>query len=441
MTGFRQWPHKSVLALAWPMILSNISVPLLGIVDTAILGHLPSPVYLSAVALGASLMSLIFWSFGFLRMGTTSLTAQAFGQKNNQRVDSLLIQSLTMAMLIGLALALLREPVMEIALQFMQPSEQTLPLANQYGQIRLLSAPLVLANLVMLGWFIGCQNTRAPLLLLVSTNLVNLVLDMVFIWGFGLNSEGAAWATVCADCFNFALGAIIITRSRPHWRRAFAQHFSWYWRDYRPLLLINRHLFVRTLCLLFALAFFNAQSAQMGDVILATNAIVFQLLMFTAYGLDGIAHASEALVGASVGSRQPQQTRRVIATTGFWSFLIASCMALSFAASEHWLITFFTDIELVQKSLASYSAWIIALPLLCVAAFWLDGVFIGSGHTNTLQNTMLFSVFCVFFPAWYVLQPLNNHGLWLAFSLLNLSRGMTLAFCLPRLWQSIESKV
>lgn len=433
MTNLRQLPHKSVLGLAWPMILSNISVPLLGIVDTAILGHLPSPVYLSAVALGASLLSMIFWSFGFLRMGTTSLTAQAFGQKNHEEVETLLVRSLQLALAVGVLLALFRTPIINFAITLMQPSDITFELANRYGQIRMLSAPLVLANVVILGWFIGRQNTRVPLVLLVATNLANLILDVVFIWGLKLNSDGAALATVCADSIGFMLGLFFVTRSLPNWKLGLGRHLRLRWTAFKPLLLINQHLFVRTLCLLTSLIFFNAQGAQMGDITLASNAIIFQLLMICSYGLDGIAHASEALIGNSVGAKQAQKTRQYIITTGIWSLVIATAMTVVFGVSKHWLIPLFTNIAAIEETLNIYYSWIIALPLICVWGYWLDGVFIGAGETKTMQKTMLFSVALVFFPVWFVTQKYGNHGLWLAFSLFSLSRGASLALYLPSL--------
>ncbi len=412
------------------MILSNVSVPLLGIVDTAILGHLPSPMYLSAVALGASLLSMLFWSFGFLRMGTTSLTAQAHGRQNSESTYEVLMHSLALAALLGGLLLLLRTPIIDTAIVLMDPSIDTARLAGEYGQIRLLSAPLVLCNVVILGWFIGRQNTRVPLMLLVSTNLINLLLDMVFIWGFELNSRGAALATVCADCCAFIIGMLCVARSHPRWCQQLIAHLPLRWQKIKPLLIINQHLFIRTLCLLLGLSFFNAQGAQMGDAILAANAIIFQLLMLCSYGLDGIAHASEALIGHSTGAKQHQKTRNTLITTGIWSLTIAAIMSVLFATTQSALIGFFTDIVSVQQSLQQIFPWIIALPLISVWGYWLDGVFIGLGDSKTMLNTMLIAVFLVFFPAWFITQSWGNHGLWLAFSLLNLTRGIGLGWSL-----------
>ena len=432
----RDLPHKSVLALAWPMILSNISVPLVGLVDTAVLGHLPSPVYLSAVALGASLLSIIFWSMGFLRMGTTSLVARASGRNDEHAAEALLVRSVLLALALGLVVILVREPLISVALTWMQPSAVTAPLASSYCQIRLLSAPLVLMTMVILGWFIGRQNTRIPLMIMVGTNLVNLVFDLLLVWGLGLNSDGAAMASLCADSTGFALAVYFVFREKPTLRLLLAQHASLRCQDYQSLLSVNRHLFVRTLCLLLTIAFFTAQGAQMGDNILAANAIIFQLLMLTSYGLDGIAHASEAMVGHSIGENNLDRVKAVILTTGVWSMLIAVAMSALFFLGETWLIRLFTDIDAVIHTLERYYPWIIVLPLACVWGFWLDGVFIGAGHTQTMQNVMLFGCVAIFFPAWWLLQPWHNHGLWTAFTLFSLTRGLGLALYLPRIYRS-----
>ncbi len=433
---FRYLPHTSVLALAWPMILSNLSQPLLGLVDTAILGHLPSPAYLSAVALGASILSITLWSMGFLRMGTTSLAARAYGRRDEAEQERLLVHSALLALALGLLLVILRTPLTSLALTLMQPSATTAPLAASYCHIRLLSAPLALSNLVIMGWFIGRQNTRVPLLILITTNVLNLLLDMAFIWGLGLNSDGAAWATVCADGLGWLLALALVLRQKPQLWTLFQRHTSLRLEPYRSLFVINRHLFIRTLCLLLTIAFFTSQGAQMGDSILAANAIIFQLLMLTSYGLDGIAHASEAMVGQATGAGDANRTKAVIVTSGFWSALIALCMSLLFAVNPPWLIGLFTDIPAVRDTLSEYYAWVMVLPLASVGAYWLDGVFIGSGRTKTMQNTMLACCFGIFFPLWWLTQSWHNHGLWLAFTVFNLSRGVSLALFSPTLYRN-----
>lgn len=431
----RSLPHKSVLALAWPLILSNISVPLVGLVDTAVLGHLPSPVYLSAVAVGASLLSILFWSMGFLRMGTTSLVARAAGRKDEDAADALLVRSGLLAILLGCVLIVVREPLVSWALHWMQPSAAAAPLAQSYCEIRILSAPLVLTTMVVLGWFIGRQNTRVPLMILVVTNVINLLLDLLLVWGLGLNSDGAALASLGADSIGLVLAVYLVLRAKPTLLQLVRRYASLRVDDYRALLAINRHLFLRTLCLLTTIAFFTAQGARMGDTILAANAIIFQLLMLTSYSLDGIAHASEALVGNAVGEKNAPRTRALICTTGLWSVVIAVAMTAVFTLGEGWLMALFTDIDAVLQTLETYYIWATLLPLICVWGFWLDGIFIGAGRTKTMQNVMLFCCIGVFFPVWWLCQAWHNHGLWVAFTAFSLARGIGLALYLPSVYR------
>ncbi len=417
------------------MILSNLSVPLLGLVDTAILGHLPTPTYLSAVALGSSLIAMVLWSLGFLRMGTTSLVARAFGAGEQLLVEALLLRSLVLAFGLGLLLLLLSPMLIEVALTWMAPSEEIAPFTASYCQLRLLSAPFALANIALMGWFIGRQNTRVPLLILVFTNLLNLLLDWVLVMELGLNSDGAALATVSADICAFLLA---ITIARRHLQAPAGQLWQWLrspLRDYTELLQANRYLFVRTLCLLSVLTFFNAQGARMGDITLAANAIIFQLLLLTSYGLDGIAHASEALVGEARGRRNPARLRDVVITSGLWSAAIAGAMALAFLLSGNPLFRLFTDLPEVLAALEHYAVWVVLLPLAALWGFWLDGVFIGAGELRYMQNAMLVCALGIFFPLWWLTQGWGNHGLWLAFTLFSLARGISLGVGLPRLWQ------
>lgn len=431
--ALRKLPHKAVLNLAWPMILSNLSVPLLGLVDTAILGHLPDAVYLSAVALGASLMSIVLWSAGFLRMGTTSLVARAYGAKLQDQVDALLLRSLVLALILGLLIALMAKPLIAVCLYWMQPSAEIAPFTASYCHIRLLSAPVALANIALMGWFIGRQNTRIPLLILLFTNTTNAALDWLLVMQLGLNSNGAAIATVCADCSAFVLGLWLAVSQLQQPLGTWLANLRAPLSDYQELLQANRYLFVRTLCLLSVLLFFNAQGARMGDTVLAANAIIFQLLLITSYGLDGIAYASEALVGEAYGQGNKARLRQVITTSGLWSLVIAAALALVFWLLGPSLFHLFTDLPSLLASLQDYFVWVVVLPLVALWGFWLDGVFIGAGQLRTMQNAMLVCVGVIFFPLWWLTQGWGNHGLWLSFSVFSLSRGISLAFYLPKL--------
>ena len=418
--------HSKVWALAWPMMLSNISVPMLGIVDTAILGHLNNIGYLGAVAVGSSILTFIFWAFGFLRMGTTSLIARAHGRDDFGDTVLVFLQSALLAILLALLLFSLQNVLFSTALSWMAASQEVSALAQSYCQIRIFSAPATLLNFVIIGWFIGRQNTRIPLLILVSQNILNIALDAWFILGLSMNSDGAALATVIAEYAGLILGLVLLAKHmRPHWY-LLATDKLLQLQAYAEVLRINRHLFIRTACLLFTFAFFTAQGAQHSDELLAANAILLQLLLLISYGLDGFAHAAEALVGKSVGEKNQQEFNRVCRATTEWAFITALLFSLFFLFAQNQILYLFTDIPSVIDISSKYYHWIIALPLLGVWGYQLDGIFIGAGKTQAMQYTMLLSLFTVFLPIWWLFQSLGNWGLWLALSAFMISRGLFL---------------
>lgn len=418
--------HRRVWQLAWPLILSNLSVPLLGVADTAILGHLPDPRYLGAVAVGASILSLLFWSFGFLRMGTTSLVARACGRQDNDASRLFLAQGLLLALAISAALFALQTWLLPLALNLMNPGQEVAQLALSYLTLRLYGAPATLATYVLIGWFIGQQDTRSPLVILVATNLFNILLDVVLIIGLGLNSDGAALASVLAEYTGLALGLWLLRRRL----RAIGGHLNTgllrHWRSYLPLLTVNRHLFVRTLCLLGTFAFFTAQGARQGELILAANAILLQLVLLSAHGLDGFAHAAEALTGRAAGARQNKALLDACRDTTLWALAVALLMTLVYAAGAPWLPGIFTDQSDVLAQVQAHYLWVCLLPLVAVWAYQLDGIFLGTGHTHAMQYTVVAAALGIFLPVWWLTQNWGNHGLWLALTTFNAARGLLL---------------
>jgi len=418
--------HKKVWALAWPMMLSNISVPMLGIVDTAILGHLDNIRYLGAVAVGSSILTFVFWAFGFLRMGTTSLIARAHGRNDLANIVLVLLQSAILAVLLALFLFSLQDVLFGAALKWMDASREVSVLAQSYCQIRIFSAPATLLNFVIIGWFIGRQNTRIPLLILVSQNILNIALDAWFIIALSMNSDGAAIATVIAEYAGLALGLVLLCKHlRPHWYLFAAKKLS-HWHSYAEILRINRHLFIRTACLLFTFAFFTAQGAQQSDQLLAANAILLQLLLLISYGLDGFAHAAEALIGKSVGEKNQREFNKACLVTTQWAFVTALTFSAFFIFLQSKILLLFTSLPDVIEIAGNYYGWIIILPLLGIWGYQLDGIFIGAGKTQAMQYTMLLSLFTVFLPTWWLFQSFGNWGLWLALSAFMISRGLFL---------------
>ncbi|QJQ95010.1 MULTISPECIES: MATE family efflux transporter [Halomonadaceae] len=406
-------PGHRIWLLAWPIILSNITVPLLGLVDTAVVGHLPDSRYLAGVTLGATLFSFLYWGFGFLRMGTTGLTSQAAGRENDSEVRNLLGQSLMMAGAIGVALIVLATPLIELGLWLLDGSAAATELAREYASIRILSAPAVLANYAILGWFLGQQNSRVTLAILVLTNSVNILLDLLFVVGMGMTSDGVAWATVIADYTALAFGGWLVLRQLRLLEGRFLRERLLRLSAYAELFQVNAHLFVRTLGLLFAMAFFTAQGASQGDTVLAANAVLLQFIMLTSYALDGFAHAAEALTGRAVGRRQWDEFGQAVRASARFSLITAAIASLAFALGGQALIALLTGLPEVRATAAEYLPWMAAMPLIAVWSYLLDGVFIGTTATREMRNSIFIGL-AAYLPLWWLTQGLGNHGLWLA---------------------------
>ncbi|RXE49325.1 MATE family efflux transporter [Chromohalobacter israelensis] len=419
-------PATRIWPLAWPIILSNITVPLLGLVDTAVVGHLPDSRYMAAVTLGATLFSFLYWGFGFLRMGTTGLTSQAVGREDDSDIRNLLGQALLLALGIGVLLILLAEPLIDFGLYLLDGSPAAMALADDYAHIRILSAPAVMANYAILGWFLGQQNSRVTLAIMVLTNSVNIVLDLVFVVGLGMTSDGVAWATVIADYTALSAGLWLVARQLGRLQGRFLRRRLLRFAAYSELFQVNRHLFVRTLGLLFAMAFFTAQGADQGDTVLAANAVLMQFIMITSYALDGFAHAAEALTGRAVGRRDWPLFSSAVRAAARFSLVTAGVAMAAFLFGGHALIALLTDLPDVRASAADYLPWMVVMPAIAVWSYLLDGVFIGATATREMRDTILLAL-AVYLPVWWLAQPLGNHGLWLAFTAFTLVRSASLA--------------
>ena len=417
----------AVWRLAWPIILSNVTVPLLGLVDTAVVGHLPTPRYLAAVTLGAALLSFLYWGFGFLRMGTTGLTAQAHGRQDEETVKALLGQSLIVAAAIGLGLIVFGYPLVRLGLYWLGGSADSTALASEYAHIRLLSAPAVLANYAILGWFLGLGNARVTFVIMVLTNTVNIALDLFFVLGLGMTSNGVAWASAIADYTAFGVGVWLLRRElRELGGAPVPRHRLWRLSAYADLFAVNRHLFVRTLCLLFAFAFFTARGADLGDIVLAANAVLMQYVMLTSYGLDGFAQAAESLVGKAAGRRDwPLFGASVCAALRF-SLVTAVLATAAFALAGHTLIGLLTDLPAVRVEAGAHLGWLVAMPVLTVWSYLFDGVFVGATATREMRDTLIASL-ALFLCVWWASRVWGNQGLWFSFAVFSAARSLTLA--------------
>lgn len=408
-------------------MLTNLTVPLLGLVDTAVLGHLESPEYLGAVAVGANLFSILYWTFGFMRMGTTGLAAQAWGKRDHFAQVALLVRSLALAVAIGLLLILFHRPLIHLGLTLMNPSERVTELAAGYAAIRIWSAPAVLCQYTLVGWLIGTQFPRAPMIMLIVANSLNIVLDVLFVTVLGWNSQGVAIATVIAEYSAAAIGLRLVLLRMPA-GQAFSRALVGQLADYLRILQVNRYIMVRTVALLLVLAFFTAQGARQGDTILAANAVLITFLLVISNGLDGFANAAEALIGEAVGKGSRRRFRLVFRTALRWSLYGSLIFTVAFVLGGRYLISLLTGIEEVRTAAWQYLPWLWALPLAAVWGFLLDGVFIGATRTRDMQNTMLFSALAVFLPVWWLTTGWGNHGLWFSLICLMLARALTMGW-------------
>jgi len=410
--------------IAAPMILSNISVPLLGMVDTGVTGHLEDPAYLGAVAIGATIFTFIYMGMNFLRMGTTGIAAQSFGADDNDGLRASLGQALIVGLIIALALIALHVPLGRIALDLLGGDADTQAFAAEYFSIRIWSAPGTLANFALVGWFIGLQNARVPLLIFLTINLTNIALDLLFVIVFGMKVDGVALASVIAEYSGFAVGASFalteLRKREGHWPLARLTSIS----EYTAFFSVNANLFVRTMALMFTLSFVTAQSARLGGLVLAANAVLLNFQHLTSFGLDGLAHAAEALVGKAVGQKRRDALEHSVKLTLKWSLIFAVGFTALYLFAGPLIIAILTDLPDVRATAIHYLPWMIISPLVSVWCFLYDGVYVGATRAREMRNIMVFSTLLVFLPAWYLLTPLGNHGLWLAFMLFMASRGI-----------------
>jgi MATE family multidrug resistance protein len=415
---------RDMWRIAVPMILSNVSAPLLGMVDTGVMGHLDSSAYLGAVAIGSTIFTFMYIGMNFLRMGTTGIAAQSYGANDHDGLRVSLGQALIVSLVIALALLLLQKPIAKIALFLLGGDATTQALAGTYFSIRVWSAPGTLANYVMIGWFLGLQNARVPLVIFLTINVTNILLDLLFVIGFGMKIEGVALASVIAEYT--ALGVAVFFAARELRRRTGRWPLTRFNRlaAYRAFFSVNANLFIRTMALMFTLAFVTAQGARLGPVILAANAVLMNFQNLTSLGLDGFAHAAEAMVGRAVGRKDDEALRHTVALTLKWSLIFALGFTLVYALGGSLIVTLLTDLPEVRRTAMTYLPWLVVSPLISVWCFLYDGVYVGMTRAREMRNIMLFSTGAVFIPAWYLAQPFGNHGLWFALMLFFASRGI-----------------
>lgn len=432
--------HARVLAVAGPIVLSNLSTPLLGLVDTGIMGQLGDAKYISGVALGSLIFTFLFWAFGFLRMGTTGLVAQAFGAGNGNELRAALGRALLIAGILGTLCWLLQSPLKLFSFQLIQGEADAKLLAQNYFDIRIWSAPFTLANYALIGWLLGQQRSGLALLLQVYLNGMNVGLDALFVlhWGWGV--EGVALGTVLAETSAAFVGlgiALFVLRDiEGRWQGHLIIARDKVWQT----LSVNRDIMIRTLLLMSAFAFFTLEGARQGNELLAANAILMQLVATSAYFLDGFAFAAEAFIGEAFGSRDRRRFDLAVRLSTFWALATSVVVSALFWFQGANFIGMMTINEDVHTLAMHYLGWAAMLPVLSVWCYQLDGIFIGAVRTVEKRNTAAVSL-VLFFVSFWFLTPYGNHGLWAALALFNVGRALALGLYYPRLRRSVPALV
>ena len=426
---------KALWRLALPMIFSNITVPLLGLVDTAVIGHLDSPVYLGGVAIGATATSFLFMLLLFLRMSTTGLTAQAFGAKDPQALARALVQPLLLALGAGLLIILFKNPLIDLALSIVGGSGEVLEQAQRFLAIRWLSAPASLANLVLLGWLLGVQYARAPVILLVVGNVLNIVLDLWLVMGLHMNVQGAALATAIAEYATLLVGLGMVRKVLVMRGISWAMLKTAWLGDFRRLLALNRDIMLRSLLLQLCFGALTVFGARLGSDIVAVNAVLMTMLTFTAYALDGFAYAVEAHSGQAYGARDGSQLLEVWRAACRQAGVVALAFALVYALLGEHIVALLTSLPELRELADRYVLWQMVLPVIGVWCYLLDGMFIGATRGAEMRNSMAVAA-AGFALTLLTLPLLGNHGLWLAFAVFLALRGLSLAFIWRRHWRN-----
>ena len=422
--------------MAGPIILSNVSVPLLGAVDTAVMGHLPQPFYIGAVALGAMIFNVIYHAFNCLRMGTTGPTAQARGNGDYAEVRALMGRALLLASVIGTTIVALQLPIIDFAFWAIDSSAEVAEHARLYFLIRIWAMPAVLGTYAIIGWLYGLRDARTPLILQLFTNGLNIVLDFLFVFGFGWAVAGVAGASLIAEYAGLFLGLFFVIRRLRGLPVGTGTARVLDPARMRRMLTMNTDIFLRTMCVVSVLAVFMAKSAALGDVPLAANQILHNFLIFTSFGLDGVAHAAEAVLGERAGRGDRDGYRGGVRIVLFWGGAVGVANVLVYAAAGSAIVSLMTTIPEVRAAAMAFLPWAVLMPLVSSWAYTYDGIFLAATRTRPMLYSMLLS-FAAFLIALYALMPLlGNVGLWTAVTVFLGSRGVTLYLFYPRLMRS-----
>lgn len=419
---------RQILHIALPSIVSNITVPLLGLIDVSIVGHLGAASYIGAIAVGGMLFNMIYWLFGFLRMGTGGLTAQAYGRHDLQEVTRILLRSLSISLLLALVLLLLQYPIRNIAFMCMDTSEEVRQLATLYFHICIWGAPATLGLYGFTGWYIGMQNSRFPMFIAITQNIVNIAASLFFVFVLKMKVEGVALGTLVAQYAGLGMACLLWLAYYRPLRKYLRQKALFNRTEMKRFFQVNRDIFFRTLCLIAVTVFFTSTGAAYGDVVLAVNALLMQLFTLFSYFMDGFAYAGEALSGKYIGAKDNQSLRLTIRHLFKWGIALSLLFTLLYGAGGKSFLGLLTNDTSVISASEEYIYWVLAIPLAGFSAFLLDGICIGATATHLMLRSMLVASASFFLLYYGLHDTLGNHALWMAFIVYLALRGIVQAF-------------
>lgn len=425
--------HRNYLALAIPLTLSTVTTPLLGAVDTAVVGQLPNPAYIGGVAIGTVIFNTLYWLFGFLRIGTSGFAAQANGADDKLQGTLAFIRPLIIALVVGMGFIVFQKPIEYIALSLLHPAEDVAELASGYFGIRIWGVPFTLVNYVIMGWLIGMSRIKISVFIQVFMNLLNILLDVVFVFGFGWGVSGVAAATLLAEVIACVVGLWIIWSGTSYQFQRPSIKLMADGSSIKKMMAVNQDLFIRTICLLAVFNLFTYKSAAFGTEILAANAVLLQIHYLMAYFFDGLSNASSILSGKAVGSKDRKLFKRTLNLSFQWAFYSSIILSMLYWVFKDSLFSLFTSIPEVIRLGGVYGDWLLVFPLVSSFGIVLYGVFTGATETAPIRNSMLLSlaVFLVVLSAG--VPMLENDGVWLAFILFSLGRSVFLILYVPKL--------
>lgn len=425
--------HKGVLAIAVPIMLSNVTEPLIGVVNTAVIGQLPGAYYIGAITVGALIFNFIYWGFGFLRLGTGGLSAQATGSGDAEELVAVLMRALIIAAVAGVAIILLSPLIGRLTFSLIEGSAEVESHAATYFYIRVFSAPFALIGFCLIGWFVGQGRARTAFVIQIYLNLTNMALSLLFVLGLGMTSDGVALAALIAEVTAALVGLYIAFRRLREMGARFERYRVFDRVKLVRTLAINRDIMIRTVCLVLVFSWFTARGAKASDVIISANAILMHFFDVAAFLVDGFAFATEALVGQAIGARDRERFTTAMRLTWIWAFVVGFLIFVVIWLGGPWFIDAMTVNAEVRETARHYLVWAALAPLIGVACFQYDGIFTGATQTADMRNMMLASMI-VFLAAWWPLeQYYGNHGLWMSMIVFFVARGVLYALRMPAL--------